>query len=438
MNKYLVINNNGDFCDPKEFLKSKGCSKDFKILIQREAFGLKSDENNIKPKYIEYANKYGFRWEPFGGIGFIQYDHKANLIMELIKQYSKNLVSQIGFPIYQVSGSNLFDMNYPAVDAYAKLFGDRLFKFEDGDKKLIMSYDASYPQFNLASKYNLSYKNLPFGHFSVSDCYRHEQSGECMLLFRGRRFFMPDLHPYFESVKSAFVWYPQIEKQILKAAHMGKRDYENIIKVSSNKYFNQYQKEIKQIALRRKKPVLVEIREEERYWIIDVDYSIVDNLKQVREIGCIQIDIGNAERLGIKFKDKHSKEKNPVIIHAAVPGGLERFLYMLFDNFEEFPLWLKPVHLRLLPVSQKFNDFCISLANEYKNKLRIEIDDKNEPVNRKVKRAYHDLVEEVIVIGDKEIHSPSSIIKKLELLANNIKEYPFQGLSWPNFLSKQI
>lgn len=85
-------------------------------------------------------------------------------------------------------------MSHPVVEAYASLYGDRLFNFNAGNKKLVMSYNASYPQFNLAGQYSIKDKHLPFAHFSISDCYRLEQSGECMLFVRQRRFFMPDLH----------------------------------------------------------------------------------------------------------------------------------------------------------------------------------------------------------------------------------------------------
>jgi threonyl-tRNA synthetase len=443
MNKYLIISKNGNILDPKDFLKSADCSEHMKIVIEREALGIKAKNNLEKPSYLKYANKMGFSWEPNSAIGFIQYDYKANLIMRILKEYSRNLVDNIGLPIYEVSGSNFFDLQYPVVQAYAGLFGDRLFKFKSEDKELVMSYDASYPQFNLASQYRLSEKNLPMAHFSISDCYRYEQSGECMLLFRGRRFNMPDLHPYLKSVDEAFEWYFEIEKQILQGAKDAQREYINVAKVSSEKNWNIYKDKIINIAVKGNKDMLVEIKMDnvDRYWIVDIDYSFIDELKQIREVGCIQIDIGNAERLGIKYSDKNNNHNHPVIIHAAVPGGLERYLYMCFDKFKEsFPIWLQPIQVRLIPVSDKFIDFCVELKNKHSN-IRIDIDDRAEGVGKKIKDARRELIPNIVVIGEDEFGN-SSKLKSFENIVNLIQKECeskyFIDYNWPMLVSKQV
>ena len=113
----------------------------------------------------------------------------------------------------------MFSLQHPVVSAYASLYGDRLYQFKSGKLDVVMSYDASYLQFNLASKAPLSHKQLPFAHFSLADCYRHEQSGEMMMLLRQRRFYMPDIHPYFKDADEAFAWFPKLQKQILEAGN---------------------------------------------------------------------------------------------------------------------------------------------------------------------------------------------------------------------------
>lgn len=182
---------------------------------------------------MKIANKLGFCWEENSSIGFVQYNYKADLIMRLVKEYARKLVNEIGLPIYEVRGSNFFDMSYPVVQACAGLFGERLFIHNNDDKQMVMNYDASYPQFNIAGKASINDEAMPFAHFSLSDCYRYEQNGECMLLYRNRRFFMPDLHPYFRDVNEAWDWYPKLEKKLIESSENVSRKYWNVIKVSS-------------------------------------------------------------------------------------------------------------------------------------------------------------------------------------------------------------
>jgi threonyl-tRNA synthetase len=338
----------------------------------------------------------------------------------------------------------MFSLNHPVVEKYASLYGDRLYQFKSGDQDIVMSYDASYPQFNLAAKAPLSYKQLPFAHFSISDCYRHEQSGEMMLLMRQRRFFMPDIHPYFKDAAEAFAWFPKLQEKIVGAAKDAGRDYQIVVEVPSEKIWQEYQEYIEQIPKQLSADVLVNIIEDDqdRYWVVNVDYKVIDKLGQAREIGCIQVDIGNAPRLGINYVDKDGKQKHPVIIHSAIPGGIERFLYILFDRIEEkgLPLWLSPIQIRLLPVGENFNEVCQQLAEKYANlPLRVEIDDRSVMLGAKLKQAHEDLVPHKVVIGQKEVDS--NFVELEELVGKLIQEVegkPFIRREWPMEVSRQL
>lgn len=443
-NKYLIIKKDGKIEEIQNYLANHKSAGGFAVFVQREALGQNVKSENMHSDYLYYAQKLGFNWEPNADSGLAQYDYRANLIMRLVKEYARSLVAKIGFPVYEVQGSNMFDLDHPVVEAYAKLYGDRLFNFPSGKKHVVMSYDASYPQFNLAGKYNLNHRQLPFAHFSISDCYRHEQSGECMLLYRQRRFFMPDLHPYFKDLNEAFAWFPKIEKLLLDAAREVGIDYHVVIEVSSEQYWNQYREQIMAVAKNLNKDVLIAIIQDgkDRYWIINVDYKIVDKLGQSREICCIQIDVGNAKRLGIQYVDANGKKVHPVIIHSAVPGGIERFLYMLFDDFKNrFPIWLYPAHIRLLPVNQNLVPECEKFVERYKDRpVRIEIDDRAESISNKLRLAHKDLIPFSIVIGEKEFSSGdfsllNSAVEKVAKFSNN---KPFLQMQCSNKVGLQV
>lgn len=433
-NRYLVINKDGKIYKPEKYVIDKQCSYEMSVCIRREVLGEKW-ESEIKSDYISIANKLGFSWEENSKIGFINYNFKADLIKRLVEGYARNLVHNIGMPIYEVRGSNFFDMKHPVVKAYANLFGDRLFQ----SNGMVMSYDASYPQFNLASNMRLKESDFPFAHFSLSDCYRNEQSGECMLLYRSRRFFMPDIHPYFKDVDQAWEWYPKLEEQLKKSFKLAGKEYLNIAKISSEENWELYKEKIIDMAVKNGKEILVDIKlgGEEKYWIVDIDYGIIDQFEQFREIGCIQIDVGNAKRLGIKYEDNNGEEKYPVIIHSAIPGGIERYIYMLIDNYNDFPIDFQPVQLRIIPVSEKYVGFAKKLVAENKG-IRIEIDDRDESVGKRVKMAHEDAIPHQIVVGEKEFSGENRLVIFEEIRKSLNSEIPFIDYGVPNLISKQI
>ena len=132
-----------------------------------------------------------------------------------------------------------------------------------------------------------------------------------------------------------------------------------------------------------------------------------------------------------------------MIIHAAIPGGIERYLYMLFDNFRNsFPLWLYPAQIRLVPVNKKHLAFCKRLVlNNSQLPVRIEIDDRDEHLNKRIKQAHEDLVPFVVVIGDKEMSSKANLKEfnsALSKIVKSAKNKPFIPLSYPNLVSMQI
>ncbi len=442
--KYFILNQANGVIEIDDYLKLPKIDSGFERFVRREALGeVLVEQSNDKPEYLAYANKLGFNWEPNADIGHVQYDYKANLMRRLVQDYARQLVHGIGFPVYEVNGANMFSLQHPVVSAYASLYGDRLYQFKSGKSDLVMSYDASYPQFNLASKAPLSYKQLPFSHFSLSDCYRQEQSGEMMLLLRQRRFYMPDIHPYFKDVAEAFAWFPKLQAKILESGAEARRDYQVVIEVPSEKIWNEYREYIEQIPKQLGADVLVNIIEDgkDRYWVVNVDYKIVDKLGQAREIACVQVDIGNAPRLNIHYIDEAGKAKHPVIIHSAIPGGIERYLYVLFDNFEQgLPLWLNPVHIRLIPVGGEFVEKCRALVEEFSDlPLRIEIDDRSVSVSSKLKRAHQDFVPHKVVIGQKEIDDDCKELKKLmKSLVKEMAGKPFIRREWVAEISRQL
>ena len=442
--KFFVLQQDKQAVEVEKYLQKPDVDPEFARFIRREALGeILVEQNNDKPKYLAVANKLGFNWEPNADIGHVQYNYRANLMRRLVQDYARQLVHDLDLPIYEVNGANMFSMRHPVVEAYASLYGDRLYHFKSDKSEVVMSYDASYPQFNLAGKAPLSYRQLPFAHWSLADCYRHEQNGEMMLLLRQRRFYMPDLHPYFRDVAQAFEWLPKLQRKIVESGKAAGRDYRVIVEVPSQQNWDDYREFIEEIPVSCGHDVLVNIIEDgkDRYWVVNVDYKIIDALGQAREIACIQIDIGNAPRLGIKYVDEQGRVQYPAIIHSAIPGGIERYLYLALDDLSNgLPLWLNPVQIRLLPVGDKYIAACHKLLEELSHlPLRIEIDDRNDSVAQKLKNASNDLVAHKVVIGQQEVDDDLRAVKALaKKLGGEMQGMPYIPREWPAELSRQV
>lgn len=171
----------------------------------------------------------------------------------------------------------------------------------------------------------------------------------------------------------------------------------------------------------------------------------------------MQIDIGNAKRFGIKYADKEGKENYPMILHTAIIGTIERYLYTLFDlalkmKHPTLPLWLSPTQVRVIPVSDKFEKDAEKTAEKIeKNDVRVDVDDRQLTMQKKIREAETEWINYVVVVGQKEIESGILAVRdrrtneirqmKLEELAKEIKENmadkPFKPSVVPRRLSER-
>jgi threonyl-tRNA synthetase len=188
-----------------------------------------------------------------------------------------------------------------------------------------------------------------------------------------------------------------------------------------------------------------------------VEYHITDELKRSREIATVQIDVGNAKRFGIKYINEKTEESYPPILHTAVLGGIERYLYTVFDaalkqEVPSLPLWLAPTQARIIPISDKFIPDAEKIADVMEKQcVRVDIDDRPFTMQKKVREAEIEWINYVLVIGQKEIESSVLPVRdrkqrkirsmRLEQLISEIKKKlegkPFQPLTLPKNLSKR-
>ncbi|MDD1770266.1 MAG: threonine--tRNA ligase, partial [Methanomassiliicoccales archaeon] len=368
-------------------------------------------------KYLRLCKKFGIQWESMSDVGHMCFTPEGALIMDLVSDYSSKVVNGIGLPVYTVKGTNMFSLDEGPVKEHAALFGDRLYMIPGEKRDFIMRYAACHQQFAMMRNWNISYKQLPYGAFEVADAYRLEQSGETMLCFRTRRMNMPDLHVICKDIPQSETWFENLDARIYEEAEKLGRDYEMLVNFSSKEAYRQHKDMLMRIVKAHDKPALLHFYPEgiNYYWTVNIEYHILDDMKRAREIGTVQIDIGNARRFGITFTDENGKKVYPVILHTAVIGTLERYIYTLLDTAVQaesagrigtLPVWLNPEQVRFLSVADQHVARTKELANKVQaSMIRVGVDDRGETVGKKVRQAKQDWVAYVVVVGDKELNS---------------------------------
>lgn len=454
--EYAILTPDGKLIPPKNY---EFTDEEFKILVEKEA--LKKELPGGKSEIPAYCAKFAIEWEPYSDHGHMRYGPEGALILDLISDYSWQVVRELNIPVFYVKGTNMFNLNIDAVKEHADLFGSRLYSLNVENNRLILRFAACHQQFSMLKDWIISYKDLPFGVFEVADSYRLEKPGELTLCFRLRKFYMPDLHILTKDLEEAkritFIVQQKIFEEIRKIG----REYYAIYNITKT-FLKEHRNYVLELVKREGKPVLVVFYPEGKYyWVINVEYIIIDHLKRPREIGTFQIDVGNAKRFKIKYKDEKGQDKHPMIIHTAIIGSLERYLYAIFDTAAKtskegrkpkLPTWLSPVQVRIIPISREFLNYALKLSEKIEEaNIRVDVDDRDETLGKKIREAEKNWIPYVIVIGKREketgkltvrIRETDQLVElTLEEIINKVKHeivgYPWKPLPLPKLLSRR-
>jgi threonyl-tRNA synthetase len=454
--EYLILTEDGKLYKPEEYEFKEG-EEDFRALVEKEALGIES-KGRGKPKYIKFMKRFGFDWEPMSDVGHMRFGPEASLIFDLVADYSQKLIQSLGIPVYTIKGSNMFNMGIDAIKEHANLFGSRMYKVNVENKSFVMRYAACFQQFAVIRNWQISYKHLPFGAFEVADSYRLEQSGELLLSFRSRKFTMPDLHLFCKDLEEAKEWFFKLHKKIYEEIRKLGRDYYSLYNLTSKEFFEKNKDWIMELVKHEQKPVLLCFYPTANYyWLLNIEYCIIDEMKRPREIATVQIDVGNSKRFGIRFIDRDGKEQYPIILHSAIIGSIERYIFTVFDSAVRMknpmlPLWLSPTQVRICPMSEKYKEEGIKIAERLKREgIRVDVDDREGTINRKIRDAEIYWVPLQVVVGKEEVESgklsvrfrESSKIEKMSLeelvkyVKERISDYPFRDSYLPMLLSQR-
>lgn len=268
-----------------------------------------------------------------------------------------------------------------------------------------------------------SYKDLPVRFAEFGTVYRYEQSGELHGLTRVRGFTQDDAHLFCtpEQVKEEFKNVIDLVLYILKTldfpefvAQISLRDPEKPEKyIGSVENWEKAEQSIIEAAEEKGLKTVVEYGEAAFYGP-KLDFMVKDALNRSWQLGTIQVDYNLPERFELEYKGSDNEKHRPVMIHRAPFGSMERFVAVLLEHCGgNFPLWLTPDQVAILPISEKHVDYAYDLLKLLDNyDIRALVDERNEKTGRKIRDAEINKVPYMLIVGEKEVENSTVSVRK--------------------------
>ena len=269
-----------------------------------------------------------------------------------------------------------------------------------------------------------SYKDLPIRLAEFGTVYRYEQSGELHGLTRVRGFTQDDAHLFCmpEQVKDEFKKVIDLVLYTFKSlgfndytAQISLRDKNDRTKyIGSDENWERAEKDIVEaVSEKGLENVVIEFGEAAFYGP-KLDFMVRDAIGRKWQLGTIQVDYNLPERFDLIYIGEDNAKHRPVMIHRAPFGSLERFIAVLIENCAgKFPMWLVPVQVKILPISDKFKSYAENVLFQLKNNdIRAEIDDRSEKIGRKIRDTELAKIPVMLIIGEKEVNDQKVSVRR--------------------------
>ena len=268
-----------------------------------------------------------------------------------------------------------------------------------------------------------SYRDLPVRFAEFGTVYRYEQSGELHGLTRVRGFTQDDAHIFctVDQVKEEVGKVIDLVLYIFKTldfqnfqAQVSLRDPSNPTKyIGSTENWDAAEKAIAEVAAEKGLDTVVELGEAAFYGP-KLDFMVRDAIGRKWQLGTVQIDYNLPERFELEYVGADNAKHRPVMIHRAPFGSMERFVAILIEHCAgKFPLWLTPEQVKILPISDRFNEYAEGVLKVLENHdIRALIDDRSEKVGKKIRDAELEKVPYMLIVGEDEAAQETVAVRK--------------------------
>ena len=393
-------------------------------------------------------------YEKASDSGHFKFYPRGFLIFSLLKKWSDYIATE-KLNALQIDTPILYDWSLPDIREQASSFHQRHYtvSIPQEKKKFVLRFAGDFGLFRMMKNATVSYKHLPLRIYEFSKSFRYEKHGELSGLRRLRAFHMPDLHSFTRDEEQGWKEFSEIYKKLDDLAKGTQIEYAVAFRIVKD-FYDKYKDRLIDLLKYSNKPAFIEVLSQKKhYWVVKHEFQGIDSVGGNCQLCTVQLDTEDAKRYGLMYTDEKGKKKHYTICHTSI-GSIERWIYSILEDALKkekpyLPFWLSPTQIRLIPVANEFTKDCEKIANELN--ARVDIDDRDEHVSRKIRDAEKEWVNMIIVYGEKEKKSGTlptrlrtgeieewSLKKIKEEIEKEMKDYPFERLPLPSALSERF
>lgn len=349
-----------------------------------------------------------FSFNDLVGAGLVLYHPKGAMLRQLIADYITKKHIAKGYQL--ITSPQILKSDIWVKSGHYEYYKENMYIFDvDGQEFAVKPMNCPGHILVYASK-KRSYKELPIRFFELGNVYRHEKSGVLHGLLRVRGFTQDDAH--------IFCLKEQAEEEIIKVIDFvdetlkvfGFDEVEVELSTQPEKYIGlQEDWEEATTALKNaleKKKIEYDINEGDgAFYGPKIDIKLKDALGRSWQCATIQCDFALPERFDLKYTDSDGREKRPIMLHRVILGSLERFMGAVIEHYGgDFPVWLAPVQVMLVPITDAHAQYSENVAKELKKLgFRVDIDKRSEKMQKKIRDAELAKIPYMAIVGQKEI-----------------------------------
>ncbi len=356
------------------------------------------------------------------GSGLPLFTPKGTVLRKKLLDFSEELQEENGY-------QRVFIPHITKTELYKKSghwdkFGTELFLVEsqETDEQFVLKPMNCPHHTQIYASRKRSYRELPIRYMETTVQYRDEKPGELLGLSRVRAITIDDSH--------VFCTPDQVEEEFRRIMEMIKKMYASLkmnfharlsFRDDSDKYlgdkkhWEDAQRTIEDVAKKLNLDYTV-AEGEAAFYGPKIDIMVTDSLGRQWQCATQQLDFVQPERFGLTYTDADGLEKTPFMVHKALLGSIERFLSVYIEHTAgNFPVWLAPVQVAVIPISEKHNDYAAKIHNLLKSSgIRVETDNRNEKMQGKIRDAQKNKIPFMVVLGDKEIEAKTVTVRTRE------------------------
>jgi len=361
------------------------------------------------------------------GAGLVLYHPKGAILRTVIEDYIKREHLRRGYEL--VISPHILKSDIWIRSGHYEYYKENMYIFKAEGREFVVKPMNCPGHILVYKSHKRSYRDLPLRLFELGSVYRHEKSGVLHGLLRVRGFTQDDAH--------IFCLKTQIEEEVCKVINFveemlkvfGFNEYTVELStkpkdhIGTDEEWNEARKALENTLKRKKIPY--EINEGEgAFYGPKIDIKLKDALDREWQCATIQCDFALPERFNLKYVDKDGKEKKPIMLHRVILGSIERFIGALIEHYGgNFPLWLAPVQVAIIPITKNQNNSAESLREKLVEKdIRVLTDIRDEKMQKKIRERELEKIPYFAIIGEREAKENKVSVRTK--VGGNIGEMP--------------